>query len=314
MRTVQRRGFLALSAASVASPFLVPGTARASGTPMNIGVSVSSEYAALFAAKEQGFFAANGIDASLTIMTNLPALTAGVMSGSFSAGTIGSSHAILSYAAGLPLAAIGPCGVTPSTQRIGIVARSGAGIATLKDLEGKRVGVPALRNNLDIGAANLVAEAGGDFRKVNFVEIPLPQVPDLLASKQIDAAVCADPVFGRAVAAGAADIGQIYRNAPPGTPSTLVACSRAWAEKNGPTIRAFRAAITSGIQYVKGNPDAAANLVSQSYKMDKELVRQLGMPSFSPTFDMAGLEWWVKVMQKQGLLTKNPELGRFVLA
>ena len=76
---------------------------------------------------------------------------------------------------------------------VAIVARPGAGIATLADLKGKRIATPQLGNTQDISARHyLVAELGQPDAD-NVIPVPNAEQASMMANGEIDAAWAPEP-------------------------------------------------------------------------------------------------------------------------
>ena len=74
-----------------------------------------------------------------------------------------------------------------------LLKRKGEPLKTGKDLEGKVIGVNALRDVQWMLVTAWVKATGGDPDKVQIIEVPLPAMVDAIKAKRVDAALVLDP-------------------------------------------------------------------------------------------------------------------------
>jgi NitT/TauT family transport system substrate-binding protein len=92
---------------------------------------------------------------------------------------------------------------------VGIVARKGSGIKSLKDLAGKRIATPQLGNTQDVSARHYVTAVLGEPGANNVLPIPNSQQAGMMLRGKIDAAWTPEPWASRLIAeTGAVLIGQ----------------------------------------------------------------------------------------------------------
>ena len=89
------------------------------------------------------------------------------------------------------------------------------GVTDLKQLEGKKVSVNTLKNLPEVAVRNCLEKAGVDVSKVEFVEIPFPDVPAALEAKRVDAAFAVEPFVGASLAAGATKLAEPFEELAP---------------------------------------------------------------------------------------------------
>src|SRR3989304_2424149 len=74
-----------------------------------------------------------------------------------------------------------------------VMVRKDAGINSVKDLEGKRFGLPNLQNINWLYNMEHLSRNGVNTSRVNWVEIGIPRAPAALLNRQVDAAVLVEP-------------------------------------------------------------------------------------------------------------------------
>ncbi|MGO4839373.1 ABC transporter substrate-binding protein, partial [Rhizobiaceae sp. 2RAB30] len=137
---VTRRGFLALSAAAgaIAAPALlnISDRAMAQAKPIRVGYIADYFGTSLTAiASDQGLWAKHGLEPDLKVFTNGPIQIQALGAGSLDFGYVGPGALWLPASGKAKIVAMNALGLSDR-----VIAQ--AGIATMADLKGKKIGVP----------------------------------------------------------------------------------------------------------------------------------------------------------------------------
>jgi len=184
-------------------------------------------------------------------------------------------------------------------------------IHSAADLIGKRVAVPGFGATVDILAKAWSRSNNVDYKKINWVELPFPQMSDALKAHQVDAVVAVNPFLARMLDAKVGySLGEINGMVPDGTLPVVLISTRQWAAENRDSVQALRAALDDATAYID---DAAhADSVRQSIAKWTQLP-----PAAAATLPIAlnvdghakpqGLKFWIDVLREQGLIKGNPD-------
>lgn len=180
--TIARRGFMAGTAALLAAPALAQ-----SRTPVRISLNAQRDgsNAPFFLAASKGYFAAEGLEATLDASRGAGDALQRVGSDTYDFGYADFTIAIQFHAANPANAPLGVLGMY-SRSPISIISLARAGIASPKDLEGKKLGAPAT----DAGFLLLPAFArmtGIDRAKIQIETVDFSLRESLLATGRVDA-------------------------------------------------------------------------------------------------------------------------------
>ncbi len=134
-------------------------------------------------AKDQGFFAEEGLDVEITTFEGGVYAIRNVVSGSMDVGWGAGASVAVSIARKAGIKAI--CGVVP---KFGSTMTVRSNIKTLQDLKGKRLGVQEVGGFADILTRMVLRKAGIKPEEVTFVAIASADVPPLVAGA-IDTAI-----------------------------------------------------------------------------------------------------------------------------
>jgi NitT/TauT family transport system substrate-binding protein len=163
----------------------------------------------------------------------------------------------------------------PARPDAQVVVRKDVPVNVPKDLEGKTIaltlgtmGEPAFKAWL--------ASKGGDWTKVNIVEVPFPQMLPALQTKRIDGAYMVEPGLTQALDAGVAKIVGANLDVVGGRFLIAVYAARAaWIASNEEKARRFTQAIDRATHFALEHSDQALPLVAKETKLDPALAAKL---------------------------------------
>lgn len=176
-------------------------------------------------------------------------------------------------------------------------------LRSVKDLEGKTVGLNGLKTLAEISTRETVRLGGGDPSKINFVEIgPALAVPALLRGT-VAAAIVSEPF----ITASGSDIRRFAK------PYDAVAKSfyinswfakQSWLAENGATARKLTQAIYDAARWTNGHHDESAPILIKYLKLDPERVKNLTRATFATSLDPKLMQPVLDIAARYGLLEK----------
>ncbi|MBI3367282.1 MAG: ABC transporter substrate-binding protein [Burkholderiales bacterium] len=306
-----RHGVLALVAGLLAAG---SGLAQ-KPTPLTIGYTATPEFGAIFVAKERGLFDKRGLDVTLQLIPVSPNVPAAVMSGSVQIG--GTTPPVLLQAvdSGLDLVAVAGGGIYENSSRgVGLLVKAGLNIQTAQDLIGKKVGVPGFGATIHVLLRRWLMEKGVDPKRVTFIEVPIPQMPDVLKGGSVDAVATAEPFIGRIVQAQIGSLLPAFTaEVPSGFSTVLYIATRAWAGANPAALKGFRDAVDEAIVLANANHEQALDDIGKYFKVPPPVLRATPWPKWVGTLSEPPLAFWVETMRAQDMLKKPPQLSTVIL-
>jgi NitT/TauT family transport system substrate-binding protein len=183
-------------------------------------------------------------------------------------------------------------------------------------LPGKKIGVPGFNGIVDLLTRKWIQSAGGDAKKVTYIELQFPAMSDALKSGLVDAVALLDPFYSRIAdnKIGYA-IGNYSTVVPAGTMPTGYAATRDWVEKNPALVRAYRSALDDAVVFIN-NPANVARVktsMAKHTKLPPQIADTLPIPNNltnRPT--VASMRFWVELMKEQSLIRGNPDASRLI--
>lgn len=206
MHLAPRNVFLANTAASlIALTGLAEAQALANLIPVSLASAADDDATAGIYADRGGVFRKNGLDVKYSFLASGSVVTQAVIAGAADIGRASLFTLINAFAHGIDVQLIAPNGVytTGAGQLFaGIVTAKGSAIQSGRDLEGKMVAVPGLKDLSTISTQQWVDKNGGDSSAVKFVEIPNNAMAAGIEQGRFDAATVMNPYLEQAVADG----------------------------------------------------------------------------------------------------------------
>src|SRR6201986_1119730 len=222
-----RRLAIALTIAALnASPALA-------ATKITFMHNASASFAAMFVAKDQGILEKHGLDVEFTPAQSGAVMPPALVSGSVQLAAPTATVLVQAHEQGIDLVAVANTAAYPSAADGQIVGRTGSGLKETRDLMGHKVGLPSLGGIFEVLVRDWVRKAGGDDKKVQWLEVQLRQMGGALKSVLVDAAVPVEPFYSRIVQTGVGyPMCDFEAAVPAGTIPVVYATTRAWAMGN----------------------------------------------------------------------------------
>jgi NitT/TauT family transport system substrate-binding protein len=277
---------------------------------LNVGYIPASDIVPLFIAKEKGFFEKRNVKVTLTRVGLAPNMPAAIISGDVQIGMGTAPVFIQAVQGGLDLVAVsGATRMKKDNPFAGLIVRTGLNLKSAADLKGRKVGVPGFRSQMDVLFRKWLMTQGIQPSEVNGVEIPLPQMNDVLRAGTIDAAVVLEPFRSRIIDGGAGQtLANFVGDVDPDLSSAFWMAARDWAEKNPTIVQVFREAWAEGIDYAAKNPEDAKQIEFQYLKLNTAVT-----PSYSSSISSSDLDTFVSLMQETGMLQGGIDTQRAIL-
>lgn len=276
---------------------------------LTVAHAAASDFIPLFVGKEKGIFQKHGLEVIPQLSQNIALTPAALMSNQIQIGATTPTNLLAAAEAGLDIVGVlGGSRLQKKNPRIYLVTRPGFTVTSAQDLKGRRVGVPGLNSIIHLFAMKWLLNNKIPPRDVNFVEVPLPQIPDVLKAGQIDAATPIEPIVTRIVSSGAGTRAMdFYHDVDPDVIAAFWIASRGWADANRKALAAYKAAYEESIAYILKNPEEAHKIELQYLK-----VTAPTFPSFDTGIAAKDLDAVAAIMLELGVLKNKPDTARLI--
>jgi NitT/TauT family transport system substrate-binding protein len=265
-------------------------------------------------AKQQGFFARNKIDATLTPAANISDIPA-TLGRQFDIALGTATDLIRASAAGVDVVQV--AGNTVSTKDnpfVKVVVRPKSGIKTVTDLEGKQVGSPTLSGVIHAAVLYWDKKAGGDPSKIEGVEAPSPNLPDQLKAKRIDAVEALEPFASAMLAKGSVSIGDPFSQIQDRLATNFWISQGTWARENQDVVARFTTALEQARAFIAESPVPARKILQEYTKMPPPIAAKVPLPTYDFGIRTDDLATWETVLKDIGQFKGDVDPNKLVLS
>ncbi len=276
------------------------------GDTITVGVIPVADYASIYIAVEEGYFAEEGLNVETKVMQSASAIAPSVINGQLQFGTTATPPLTIAYEKGLPLQIVANAAsnaLTADTDPTAIVVGSDSAIQRPRDLEGKTVAINALGAITQIGTAAAVSADGGDPTKVEYVVMSLPDGIAAVESGRVDAASTAEPFQGQVVAAGGRIISHpLFETFPPDATFAVAFTAKPFAEANPDVVDAFVRAVDKANEKAAEDPEAVRKVLTKYGKLAPSVAESMLLPQYSTQVDPEAVQTTANLMTDLGFL------------
>ncbi len=169
------------------------------------------------------------------------------------------------------------------------------------DLDGSRIAVNTLQNINDVVIHSVLTEAGLGNGDVDFVEMPLPDMPAAVRRGDVDAALLIEPFATIARSQGLRDIARPYTATRPGLQIGTYLMTSEKAAENPELAAAFRAGVTATAEAIAADPQSFREALPEISDLAPELADDMHLPVWRGTTDRESIETIHGLMRDIGL-------------
>lgn len=268
-----------------------------------IGLTPSITNAVAYVAEARGIFEKNGLDVEF-INGGGSVLVSGVVSGSMTMSGPTMTTILQGVDSGLEYKIVSGLNVPAKThQEYAVVVGAESGIESAADFDGKTIGVSTINALLHVMFQAYLENNGVDTSTIRFVEVPFPQMADVLSQGTVDGVVAVQPFINRMVASELGTMGPDFVNElPDGLPLVAFIASDSYIQQNPDVIERFNASLREAETLIAEDPRAAVEDSNRFLNMPPEVLGQVQLPSYQLDVEPAKIEEWVAIMRPMGLL------------
>lgn len=272
-------------------------------TKIVLGYGPGSAWAAAWIAQDDGIFKKNGLDIDFSFVSGGQLQAAALISDAVQIVGNNPIQVLLADAAGADLVIIaGADGQTKANPYSG-VAVNAAVIKTPADFVGRKVAVPGLQSIMHIAFQMWLKGEGIDPAKVTYIESQMQNMPDQLATGQIDAAVSSPPFLSVLGAKPNAKIIHFTAELPqPDFVDAFYMAKREWVDAHPQALKAFRASIAEATDMIVKDPEIVRPELVKYLKMKPEDAQKAALPNYFATVTPAMMQFWIDATREFGVV------------
>jgi NitT/TauT family transport system substrate-binding protein len=184
-------------------------------------------------------------------------------------GTFGAAAAILGGAAGEPIVVVG----VMCNKGMGVIAKAGSAIKTVKDLKGKRIGIwPG--STQEVFIMERLRMEGLSIKDVTPVRVPFGEMPAMLARGDVDAYVGAEPGPGLSISSGQGQLVEYPYSTPMGGLNMVFGTHQDTVDKNPDLVKTMLKLQRQACEFMSANKQAVVDATVQKLGANRAAVEE----------------------------------------
>jgi NitT/TauT family transport system substrate-binding protein len=327
-RTSRQRGGAAAALAAVALAVAACGgddggggsasTATGTGTgdapapaTVTVGTLPTANAAPMYLGMKKGFFRAEGLTVKPQVGEGGGSLIAALNSNAVQFAFVGVIPMVTAVSKDVPIkvvAASDAAGATPQTDwQVTMVSKSSP-IRDVADLEGKTIGVNALRGVAEVMIKNSVEKQGVDPDSLKLLEIPFPDMPAALAQKQVDAVLATEPFLSAILADGGRQVDAPFVAAEPKVANGVYVASERYIASDGDVVDRFARAMSRSVDYAAAHEQEVRDIIPTYTQIPAAAAAKIRLPTFSAEIDRDSIQLNGELAKRYGVIEEVPPM------
>jgi NitT/TauT family transport system substrate-binding protein len=291
------------------------GGGEGEAATLNVGVIPIADVAPLYLGMKKGFFEEEQLTIKPQLAEGGAAITPAVVSGDFQIGFSNTISLLIAASQDLPVEIISQGvlgGKTEEEAWADLLVLKDGPIKEPKDLEGKTIAVNTLKNICEVTIKASLEEEGVAVDKLEFAEVPFPDMNAALEAGRVDGACVVEPFVSQGKAGKARGIDPFYvRTAPDLTVATYFTSTQ-YAEENPDVVDRFVNAMNRSLTYAQSHPDEVRDVLLDYTEIPPEAAEQIKLPIWRPDLNEPTIERLSELSLKYGLIEEKPDLDELI--
>jgi NitT/TauT family transport system substrate-binding protein len=283
---------------------------------LKVGVIPIADVAPLYLGMDKGFFADEKLKIEPQLAEGGAAIVPSVVSGDYQIGFSNTTSLIIAASKNLPVQIIsqGVLGGTgPDDAWDGVIVPKGSDIKDIAGLEGKTVAVNTLNNVSQVVVNTALKEAGADYTKVKYVEVPFPDMNAALESGRVDAAFQVEPGYSGGLAAGSKNISNAYEEMAPNYTVATYFASKQYIAESRDVVDRFTRAMQKSLEYASAHDDEVRAIVGTYTEIPQAVLDKMNLPTWKSDLNRPTIEQTSAAAKEYGFVEEEPSLDDLIL-
>jgi NitT/TauT family transport system substrate-binding protein len=283
---------------------------------LKVGVIPIADVAPLYLGMDKGFFADEKLKIEPQLAEGGAAIVPSVVSGDYQIGFSNTTSLIIAASKNLPVQIIsqGVLGGTgPDDAWDGVIVPKGSDIKDIAGLEGKTVAVNTLNNVSQVVVNTALKEAGADYTKVKYVEVPFPDMNAALESGRVDAAFQVEPGYSGGLAAGSKNISNAYEEMAPNYTVATYFASKQYIAESRDVVDRFTRAMQKSLEYASAHDDEVRAIVGTYTEIPQAVLDKMNLPVWKSDLNRPTIEQTSAAAKEYGFIEEEPSLDDLIL-
>jgi NitT/TauT family transport system substrate-binding protein len=275
-----------------------------------------TNYTPLLVARDKGYFADENLSVTWSPVTQGAVAIQAVFGGSAEVGGSAVFEPMVARGNGLDLTFLA-AGVQirkSPPDNSALLVRADDSVRGPTDLAGKTISAGLLNSVNYVHMQEWLQKKGVDRSKIEFLEIPFPQMADALFQKRVDAVWNVEPFVTFMMKSGKARLlAYPYQDNLPGMDISNYFAKESWIKANPDVARRFRRAIDRATQFMAtASKEERDDWVAKFTGMKLDVVKEVTLPVFSTEFNVPSLQYNLDLAVKHKLVAKTFDINAMI--
>jgi NitT/TauT family transport system substrate-binding protein len=281
---------------------------------LKVGVLPIADVAPLYLGDEQGFFKEEQLTIEPQVMQGGAEVTAAVVSGDVNMGFSATEPLIVAKSQGVPVEIVSQGNQAAATEEDawdGLMVKDPS-IRTPKDLEGKTVAVNALKSMPELCARSMLEREGADVSKVDFVEVPFPEMTAALDAGRVDATTAVEPFVSQAKAGQARSLGSYLTGLEPKLTVGTYFSATPYIDANEDVVERFARAMNRSLEYTQAHPDEAREAIAGYTEIPAKVASAMKLSFWSTDLNRPSIEVIADEAKRFDFVDEKPDVDELI--
>lgn len=275
-----------------------------------------ANFTPLLIARDKGYFSAENLSVTWSMVAQGGVAIQAVFGGSAEIGGSATFETMVARAHGLDLMFIAD-GVhihNHPPDNSALLVRTDGSVRNAADLVGKKVSVGLIDSVNYVHMLEWLHKHNVDPQKVEFLEIPFPQMADALFQKRLDAVWNVEPFVTFMTQSGKAKVlAYPYLETIPGMDIVAYFAKESWIKAHPDLAQRFRSAIDRATtDLATMSKDDRDNWVAKFTGMKLDVVRHVTLPVFSTQYKIPSLQANIELAVKYKMISKPFDVNTMI--
>jgi NitT/TauT family transport system substrate-binding protein len=291
-----------------------PGAGGIEKSAVTVATVATVDLAPFWIALDNGYFKAEGLDVREVPAAKTEVSLTKVQSGEVDVGLSTYPAIFLVLARDVANVRLVADGTWASAKSNQIVTVPSSGIKDVHDLAGKRIAVSSITQASGVLTKSVMADHGVDFSKVQWQQLPFPNMAAALKAGEVDAAYLPEPFQTQAAASvGAVPVIDAATGSAEGFPLTGYAALSTWVQENPKTMAAFQRAMFKATRFAVDHRDDVERAVVKHAKVDEGTAKMMTLPAFGSKLDARRIQRVPDLLKPLGVIDRQIDAASVIV-
>jgi NitT/TauT family transport system substrate-binding protein len=284
-------------------------------TTIQIGTLPIANAAPMYLGVQEGYFEEEGLEIEETVLQSGNEIITGMVAGDYDFGFVGYISAGIAKARGVPVCvatASDATGTSPEDDWQVLVAGGDSPINGPQDLAGTTVSVNALGGVAEVMIKAALDQEGVDWRTVELIEVPFPEVPAAIEAGRIDAGYTSEPFVTTVLDQGGKVAFAPQSAIAPEYPNGSYAASEQAFQEDPELMERFEAAMTKSLDYARDNPDAIREIIPTYTQIPAEVASRMRLPVYQSELKVDEIDEQMGFLEEYEIVEEAPSADELI--